>query len=320
MAENVFEDDTPGVGRAISQLAARGADAIFATSYHFDEAVREAAARHRDVSMFQPYGVDRPNGPPNIGRYHGYSEEARYILGHVAGLMVDPGAPIGFVASLPIAETYRAINAFALGVQRTNPESRIFVRWTGSEDDPLEERGAARSLTAFPTSARLIAFHARSDAVAREAQSLGLPTFGVHTDMREVAPRATIASSRWGWSDYFRQAIESACAVRRTGAAVAAVRPAVIDYWGSMRDRTVDVTPLNVDVLATHPRRAEIERLWGELLGAFQKGERGIATVFAPPVRDNTGAVRLRGRGDYGSLFREADQWLADNVIGPLRP
>src|SRR5690348_7216794 len=57
----------------------------------------------------------------NMSYYNATIEEGSYITGELPGLVVEPGANIGYVASEPTPDVFRGENAFALGVSKNNP-------------------------------------------------------------------------------------------------------------------------------------------------------------------------------------------------------
>ena len=120
------------------------------------EPTRAVAARHLNVFFFNAGGAPGRNDPANISYYYATIEEARYITGELAGLVVEPGANIGYVASQPTPDVFRGENAFALGVMKTNPAAKIYNKWTLARFDPNAERQAAQSLLEAPIKAGLL--------------------------------------------------------------------------------------------------------------------------------------------------------------------
>ena len=64
--------------------------------------------------------------------------KGRYIAGVIAG-KVSKTNKIGYVASFPIPEVVRGINAFMLGARSVNPKMSISVVWVNSWYDPGKE-------------------------------------------------------------------------------------------------------------------------------------------------------------------------------------
>ena len=57
----------------------------------------------------------------NVATYSARFYEGRYVIGQIAGKMSKTGVA-GYVASIPIPEVVRGINAFLLGAQSVNPD------------------------------------------------------------------------------------------------------------------------------------------------------------------------------------------------------
>jgi basic membrane lipoprotein Med (substrate-binding protein (PBP1-ABC) superfamily) len=73
--------------------------------------------------------------------------EGAYLNGVIAGKM-SKTKTLGFIASFPVPEVIRNINAFTLGAQSVNPAIKTKVIWVNSWYDPAKERQAAETLVA----------------------------------------------------------------------------------------------------------------------------------------------------------------------------
>ncbi len=88
----------------------------------------------------------------------------------IAGAMAETGK-LGYVAAFPIPEVIRGINAFTLGVQRTNPTATVQVVWTNTWFDPALERSAAEAL--LDGGADVIAQHQDTAGPQQAAEDAG---------------------------------------------------------------------------------------------------------------------------------------------------
>lgn len=70
-----------------------------------------------------------------VSVYFGRMYQSRYLTGMAAGMRTKTNH-IGFIAPMPIPELMRGINAFALWVQRVNPQAVVHLRWTKGWDNP----------------------------------------------------------------------------------------------------------------------------------------------------------------------------------------
>ena len=89
---------------------------------------------------------------------------------------------------------------------------------------------------------------------------------------------------------------------------------------GSFKDGTVSVAPLNMQPLANHPRKDQIQKLYNDEVAAFHSGQKSFETVFTGPIKDNTGQVKIDGKPDVPALYDERGQWFVENVVGSATP
>jgi len=318
--DSVPDDNKQTVQDLLESMVQQGARVVYTTSFGFMEPTRVVAARHPDVAFFHASGFPDPKDPPNIGYYFATIEEGRFITGEVAGLVVDPGAALGYVAAHPIPEVFRGENAFALGVLKTNPSARVHNRWTLTWFDPNLEKQAAEALLEPPVRAALLSQHQDSPATQIAAQDAGKYGIAYDADMNDSAPRATLTSAVWDWRVHNQPTITAACsgAWARDGKVTI---PAEYRNWmGSFKDGTVQVAPLNVAALANHPRKDQIQKLYSEEVAAFRSGQKTFASVFTGPIKDNAGQVRIEGSPDVAALYDERGQWFVENIIGSPTP
>ena len=318
--DSVPDDNKQAVEDLLESMVQQGAQVVYTTSFGFMEPTRTVAARHPNVGFFHASGFPGPNDPPNIGYYFAFIEEGRYITGEIAGLAVEPGANIGYVAAFPIPEVFRGENAFALGVMRTNPTAKVHNRWTLTWFDLKLEKDAADSLLENPVRAALITQHQDSTAPQLAAQEAGRLGIAYHANMNDAAPRATLTAATWNWAVHNRPTVEAVCTGAWTQGGRVAIPRDYVNWMGSMRDGTVGMAPLNTEPLTGHPRRDEIQRLYTEEVTRFRSGEKNFETIFTGPIRDNTGQLRIEGRPDISKLFDENGQWFVENVVGSPTP
>jgi basic membrane protein A len=318
--DSVPDDNKQAVTDLLESMVQQGAKVVYTTSFGFMEPTRAVAARHPDVAFFHSSGFPDPNDPPNIGYYFAYIEEARYITGEVAGLVVDPGANLGYVAAFPIPEVFRGENAFALGVAKTNPTAKVHNKWTLTWFDPKLEKDAAESLLEPPIRAQLLTQHQDSSATQLAAQDAGKYGIAYHADMNDLAPKATLTAPTWDWTTYYKPTISGACSGAWTQGGKVTIPDQYKNWMGSMKDGTVNVAPLNTAALASHPRKDQIQKTFTEEIAAFKSGQKSMETIFTGPIKDNTGRVEIQDKPDLSKLYDENGQWFVDNVVGSPTP
>jgi basic membrane protein A and related proteins len=320
--DSVSEDNTPAVEDILERMVQQGPRVVYTTSPGFAQPTRAVAARHPDIMFFNAGGVPAKGDPQNIDYYNATIEEGRYITGELAGMVVEPGANLGYVAASPVLEVFRGENAFALGVMKTNPTARVYNRWTLTRSDPSLERQAAESLLNPPISASLLSQHQDSPATQLAAQDAGKFGIGYGADMSDVAPNASLTAAVWNWTVHNRFTIQRVCPDTgswRVGRTV--TTPEDFKYWmGTFKDGAVQVAPLNTTALANHPRKDQIQKLYDDEVAAFKSGQKSFESIFTGPIKDNEGRLRIERKPDIGALYDERGRWFVENVVGSPNP
>jgi len=318
--DSVPDDNKQAVQDLLESMVQQGAKVVYTTSFGFMEPTRAVAAKHPDVGFFHASGFPDASDPPNIGYYFGTIEEGRFITGEIAGLVVDPGATLGYVAAHPIPEVFRGENAFALGVLKTNPTAKVYNRWTLTWFDPNLEKQAAESLLEPPTRASLLSQHQDSPATQLAAQDAGKFGIAYDADMNDQAPKATLTSAVWNWTVHNKPTIEGVCSGAWLKDGKVTIPREYRNWTGTMKDGTIQLAPLNSAALGSHPRKDQIQKLYSDEVAAFKSGSKNFQSVFTGPIKDNTGKVRIEGAPDVAALYDERGQWFAENVVGSPTP
>src|SRR5207302_8599623 len=125
---------------AMEQLIHKGAKLIFATSFDYGNAVLKEAKLHPDVLFEHATGYQRLK---NISTYYLEHWEASYLQGILAGKLTKKNV-LAYVASFPLPEVVRDVNAYTLGAQSVNPKVKVKVVFINSWFDPPKEKTTAR--------------------------------------------------------------------------------------------------------------------------------------------------------------------------------
>ena len=187
--------------RVIRDLVAQGHKLIFATSFGFGDAMEKVAKDHPEVKFEHATGYKTAD---NLRVYEGRFYEDAYLAGVIAGKMTKTNT-LGFVASFPIPEVLRNINAYTLGAQSVNPKVRTKVVWVNTWFDPPKEAEAAQSL--INQKADVLLQNTDSTAVLQTAEKNGKFAFGWDSDMSAFAPKAHLASAVLTWAPYYEKAV-----------------------------------------------------------------------------------------------------------------
>ncbi len=281
------------VERILRNFAQDGFGLIFTTSFGFMNPTIKAAKSFPDVRFEHATGYKLAG---NVGVYHARAYEARYLSGVLAGKMTKTNIA-GFIASFPIPEVVRGINAFALGFRSVNPEGRVKVVWISSWYDPGKEREAAEAL--ITQGADVISQFTDSGAPTQTAEARGVWSIGVGSDMSKYGPKAHLTAVAYKWGGFYAAAAE-----------------AVIDgtwksenVWGGLDRDMIDLSPLNPAV------PDDVKALVMERRREIKEGRRH---PFQGPIRDQAGEIRVAA----GEVMSDGDLlgfgWYVEGVEGSL--
>ncbi|MEM6462340.1 MAG: BMP family ABC transporter substrate-binding protein [Pseudomonadota bacterium] len=199
--ENVSEG--PDAERAIERFARSGCSLIFTTSFGFMDPTLEVASKFPDVRFEHATGYKTAD---NVTSYNSRFYQGRYILGQIAGRMSTTGVA-GYIASFPIPEVVRGINAFVLGAQTVNPDFQIKVIWVNSWFDPGKEADAAKALV--DQGVDILTQHTDSTAPMQVAAERGIYAFGQASDMIEAGPETQLTAIIDSWGPYYIKRTEA---------------------------------------------------------------------------------------------------------------
>jgi len=213
--------------RVITQMAMQGVDIIFATSFGYMDQMLSVAKKFPNVKFEHATGYKTA---PNMSVYSSKFYEGRYIQGVIAGMMSEKGKA-GYIASFPIPEVVRGINAFYLGATSINPDFDLDIVWVNTWYDPAKEGDAAGVL--IGQGADIITQHTDSTAPLQIAQSKGILAFGQASDMYNFAPDSQMTSIIDQWGPYY---------VARVKAVLDGTWESS-DTWGGMDTGMVEMAP-----------------------------------------------------------------------------
>ncbi|MBM86572.1 MAG: BMP family ABC transporter substrate-binding protein [Rhodospirillaceae bacterium] len=253
----------PDAERVIRQLASTGHDLIFTTSFGFMNPTLKVARRFPKVHFEHATGYKRDK---NVSTYSARFYEGRYIAGVIAG-KISKSNRIGYVASFPIPEVVRGINAFILGARSVNPKMSISVVWVNTWYDPGKEGDAAKAL--IDQGADIITQHTDSPAPLQVAENRGVKGFGQASDMIKFAPKAQLTAIINNWNPYY---------VARTKAVIEG-KWASSDVWDGLKPGMVEMAPYT-------NMPADVAKLAKEIEEAIRSGK---LHPFAGPIKNQSG-------------------------------
>lgn len=250
--------------RVIRKLASSGHNLIFTTSFGYMNPTVKVAKQFKNVKFEHATGYKRGT---NVSTYAARFYEGRTVIGTIAGHMTKSNI-IGYIASFPIPEVVRGINAFSLAMRKVNPDAGVKVVWVNSWYDPGKEGDAAKAL--IDQGADIIVQHTDSPAPLQVAESRGVYGFGQASDMVKFAPKAQLTSIVDNWDKYY---------VARAKAVIAGSWKSQ-DTWGGLKTGMVEIAPYNASLPA-------------EVVAAAEKVRKalmdGSMHSFEGPINDQSG-------------------------------
>jgi basic membrane protein A and related proteins len=194
----------PDATQVMQNMIREGVDMIFTTSFGYMEQTVRVAKENPDVIFEHATGYKTA---PNLSVYSSRFYEGRYVQGVIAGHMSKAGKA-GYIASFPIPEVIRGINAFYLGAKSINPDFDVDVVWVNTWYDPPKEADAAKVLMA--QGADIITQHTDSPAPLAAAGKQGVMAFGQASDMISFAPDTQLTAILDVWGPYYIARIQAA--------------------------------------------------------------------------------------------------------------
>ena len=279
--------------RVIRQLASTGHQLIFTTSFGFMNPTLKVAKQFPQVRFEHATGYKRG---ANVATYTARFYEGRYIAGVIAGRITDSNT-IGYVASFPIPEVVRGINAFTLGLRKVNPQATVKVVWVNSWYDPGKEGAAARAL--IDQGADVLLQHTDSPAPMQAAEERGIYAVGQASDMRRFGPKAQLTAIVNRWSGYYvqrtRQVMDSTWSSE--------------DTWGGLAAGMLTMASYNKNLPAEIV--AEAKQLEADIRSAK-------VHPFQGPIKDQAGKERLARGQTLDDNMLLGMNWYVQGVEGSL--
>ncbi|MDE0174855.1 MAG: BMP family ABC transporter substrate-binding protein [Defluviicoccus sp.] len=279
--------------RVIRQLASTGHDLIFTTSFGFMNPTVKVAKKFPKVKFEHCSGYKRG---PNVSTYLARFYEGRTISGLIAGKMTKSNV-IGYIASFPIPEVVRGINAFTLALREVNPKAEVKVVWVNTWYDPGKEGDAAKAL--IDQGADVILQHTDSPAPAQIAQKRGVWAVGQASDMTKFAPKSHLTAIIDDWNNYY---------VARTKAVLDGTWKSQ-DVWQGLNTGMIAMAPYNPAI----PK--DVVALAMQAEADIKSGKRH---PFQGPVRNQAGKVVIpKGKAADDKMLLSMD-WYVEGVQGKL--
>jgi simple sugar transport system substrate-binding protein len=288
--ENVPE--TPDCERVIADLASKGNQLVFATSFGYMNYTVKVAERFPKVLFEHCTGYKRAK---NVATYNIRFYEGRFVQGVIAGKLSKSGVA-GYVGSVPVPEVMQGMNAFLLGMRSVNPKARLKFIMINSWYDPGQEGDAAKAL--IDQGCDIITQHTDSPAPLQVAESRGVKAFGEATDMNKFAPTSQLSANVNVWGPYYIKRIQAALDGSWKSE----------DIWGGFNSGLLKMSgfqnmPDDVKALA----QSTVEEI-----------SSGKKKIFVGPMVDQNGATKLPAGQAMDDKTLSGLQWLMQGIEGKL--
>ncbi|MBC7193235.1 BMP family ABC transporter substrate-binding protein [Marinobacter sp.] len=279
--------------RTIRRLAQAGNDVIFTTSFGFMNPTARVAQQFPDITFLHATGYKRAD---NLGTYLSATYEGRYVTGVAAGLVTESDT-LGYIASFPIPEVIRDINAVYLGATSVNPDIQIKVVWANTWFDPAKEADAANAL--MDQGADVIVQHTDSPAPLMAAEKRGKWGVGQASDMRKFGGDAHLLSVVNDWGPYYIETVQAVMDGDWTPS----------DYWGGIADDVIQI--VGISDRLTDEQRAKVDKV-------IESIDSGKFHPFTGPLKDQSGELRVpKGKTMTKEALAGMD-WYVEGVTAKL--
>ncbi len=288
--ESVPETDSE---RVLRNLARRGYDIIFTTSFGYMDPTEKVAKQFPDTVFMHCSGFKTTD---NMGNYFARMYQARYLAGMVAGLTTKTDR-IGMIGSHPIPEIVRHINAFTLGAKQVNPRAQVQVLWVNSWFDPAKEGAAANTL--MDNGADIVSITTDSAAATQAASKRGLYAIGNDSDMTLYGPKAHLTANIFNWGIYYKHVYN----LVKEGKWEASS-----DWWG-IETNVVDLSPYGK--MVPQRTRQMVDSVKERLIA-------GKFRVFTGPIHNQDGELVI----DQGEVPTDQEllsmNYFVEGVLGEI--
>ncbi len=267
---------------------AAGNKVIFATSPKLGNAALRAAISHPDVIILN---CSMNLSHKNVRAYYLRMYEAKFISGAIAGSMMR-GGRIGYLSDYPIFGTTAEINAFALGVQMTNPEAKVILDWSQIKDhDPFDRFKEEK--------VRLISGR---DMNARGAQG---QVFGLYLYDEKEGNHTNLAMPVRHWGRLYEEIIRSVLRGSYKNDDNTYAEQALNYFWG--------MSAGVIDVICSRNLPAGQLRLMNLLRSGITNM---TINPFSGPIISQDGVTRCEEGQEMPAAEVVKIDWLAENIDG----
>ena len=277
-SSNVIDEE---IEAPLRNLADQQCDIIFFNGY--SEKVVELAPEYPGIQFCQTSYRDMTGLvgqlPSNYHTFKGEAYQGRYVSGIAAGykirqliqdgVITEDQAKVGFVAAFSTSEVISGYTAFLLGVRSVVPTAVMEVSYTNTWSSYPQEKRSAQKM--IEDGCVVISQHTDTigPAIACEEAFVNRPVYfvGYNQTMSEVAPAASLVTSRICWEPYVLQAVDAVMKEQEIESLVSA-KIVGTDAFAGFEKGWVELTDLNEQAVAPGTQEA-----LSEVVERFRDGE-----------------------------------------------
>ena len=292
--ENVPE--TADCERVMENMIQQGAKLIIPASFGYMDSAFKLANKYPDVMFEHPSGYKLSK---NFGTYWGSTPDAFYAMG-VAAAKVTKTNKIGFVGSMPMGFIIGNVNALHLGARSVNPSIQTTVVFTGTWQDPAKETTAANAV--LDQGADVMAMVVDSPiSVLQAAEKRGAFSVGWQsTAGQKFAPKGWISGVAFNWGPLYTRFAQQV--MNGTWKSEAIMGNLSADY--------IDIASWGPAV--PDDAKSAVAKVKDNLIS-------GTTKVWAGPIKDNEGKVRVEaGKVAPDDMLQSLD-WLVEGMSGKIK-
>ncbi len=310
-SEYLASVDPADTEAAIDELIANGSDVVFTTSFDYAADTLQSAYNYPDADFFNCSGEVYAD---NLASYMGRMYQVMYLAGYVAAKQSCTGR-LGVVASVPIPEIVRHVNAFTLGAQAVNPDVVVEVQYVNAWFDTEVEPAVTNSLISHgvdviinQTDTTIPLETANGQTVSCEvdgvAQEVPVWTIGYdNADSCTHAEESCLTSAYYNWGPMYTTMLQELAA---------GTLDTSVYRWEQMQvtPELSSVSLADMSTLVSGTTRVEVESIIPTLAD-----ESGRQLPFVGPLDDNQGEQRVSSGEELDDDALNRMCWYVDGVV-----
>ena len=285
--ENCLTDED--VAKGIEAAVSDEDEVIFTTSSSMMSETLKAAIRYPKI-RFLNCSVNLPVNA--VRTYYARTYESKFLMGVIAAAL-SPDHRIGYCAGYPIYGTIAEINAFAIGAAMVSPESRIYLKWSSTENTDWEKELIDDGIVIIQGPEYI--------RPTDEAHRFGLYM------IEEDGSRTAIAAPMTDWGRYFALIVESILSGSFDAKSIAR-KDRSLNYWYGMSAGVLDI--VTSSKLPYYTKKTLELLKTGVITGRINP--------FDGELHSQDGIVREEGASPLTYEEIITMNWLNDNVIGSI--